>query len=94
MERCDEAGVPSEDGTFVAVQCRASCAPVNGRNAVTVWMWARSVGGEWGGWNEISGGAAVIPGFESMVSYEVELEARDLLGGRKTVRCLRWGWRW
>ena len=87
VERCDEAGAASEDGTFVAVQCRAACAPVNGRNTVTVWMRSRPMGGIWGGWTEIPSGGAVVPGFESMVSYEVELEARDLLGGRKTVRC-------
>ena len=87
VDRCREDGTPSADGTSICVLCTAECAPINGRNSVTVRMRTRQAGGQWGGYNTLENGVvSVWPGFAATASYEVEIEVCDALGGRKTVR--------
>lgn len=87
VERCREDGTPFADGTSISVLCTAECAPINGRNSVTVRMRARQAGGQWSGYNTLENGvASVWPGFAAAASYEVEIEVCDALGGRKTVQ--------
>lgn len=84
--RSNSSGTADESGTYVAVMCSAGCAPVGGRNKVTVRVRTRPVNGSWGSYTTLTNGVQmVLSGYSEKTSYEVELSATDDLGETKTV---------
>ncbi len=88
VSRCGADGTGNGSGEHAAVLCEAVCSDIGGRNAVSVRLRSRAVGGAWSGYTPlVSGETRVIGGFLKTASYEVELSAVDSLGEEKTVRC-------
>ena len=84
--RCTAQGSASAGGTYAAVSAAASFAALEGRNSLTLRSRSRSVGGAWSGYTAlVPGETAVLPGFDTAVSYQVEVEALDALGESRTV---------
>lgn len=84
--RADEGGNADGGGTFCAVSAAAQCSAVDGHNTLTLRCRYRAVDGAWSGYTSLTAGAAaVLPGFDTAVSYQVEVEALDALGGSRTV---------
>lgn len=84
--RCTESGAADDEGLCCAVEAAAEGAALGGHNTLTLRCRYRAVGGGWSGYTPLTPGAVtVLPGFALAVSYEVEVEAVDALGGRRTV---------
>lgn len=84
--RCSSQGVADSAGQYAAVSAVADCADVGGRNTLTLRCRYRAVGGAWSGYTPLtSGEVTVLPGFDISTSYEVEVEAGDTVGEKRTV---------
>lgn len=84
--RCGEDGSADAAGTCAAVRAAASFAALEGRNSLTLRCRSRAVDGGWSGYTALAAGeVTVLPGFNTAVSYEVEVEAVDALGERRSV---------
>lgn len=85
--RCDESGEEDEEGTYLRCQAQAECAALDGRNAVTMTVRFRPVGGSWSGAISLPNNTEtqIAQGLDGSVSYEVEITARDSLGSCRTV---------
>ena len=84
--RADGSGSASGSGTCAAVTASAAFSPVEGRNALTLRMRYRAVGGTWSGYTTLTAGeVTVLPGFAVSTSYQVEVEAIDTVGESRTV---------
>ncbi len=88
VTRCDADGVPADDGAYLKVWCKASCADVESRNTVKVRARYRPMGGGWSGYTTLSSGVKKLlgGGLAATASYEVELSAVDTVGSVRTVR--------
>ena len=88
VTRCDADGVPADDGAYLKVWCKASCADVESRNTVKVRARYRPMGGDWSGYTTLSSGVKKLlgGGLAATASYEVELSAVDTVGSVRTVR--------
>ena len=86
--RADAGGAALGDGTYLAVRAAGQTASsVGGRNTVSVGCRLRAAGGTFGAETALVDGALTIlhPPLAANTSYEVEVFARDTLGGRKSV---------
>ena len=88
VTRCDADGVPVDDGAYLKVWCKASCADVESRNTVKVRARYRPMGGGWSGYTTLSSGVKKLlgGGLAATASYEVEVSAVDTVGSARTVR--------
>ena len=81
VKRCDSLGNEDEEGTYICVQVTATYSDLNGRNAATLRVRTRSVGGAWSGYTTILDGTLNVMGtFAIERSYEVEISIADSVG--------------
>ncbi|MBO4854044.1 MAG: hypothetical protein J5482_02715 [Oscillospiraceae bacterium] len=86
--RCNAQGEASGEGVYLAVRAAGQTASsIGGRNTVSVGCRLRAAGGTFGAETTLADNTLTIlhPPLAVHTSYEVELFARDALGGRKTV---------
>ena len=88
VTRCDADGVPADDGAYLKVWCKASCADVESRNTVKVRARYRPMGGDWSGYTTLVNGAETVVGggLAADAAYEAEVSAVDTVGSVRTVR--------
>lgn len=81
VKRSDSLGNESEEGTYICAQATAAYSDLNGRNAATLRVRTRSVGGQWSGYTTILDGSLNVLGtFAIERSYEVEISIADSVG--------------
>ena len=85
--RCDDQGQETDEGAYLRVLCTAECSELDGRNALTVRVRYRPVGGQYGGYVLLQNGvtATIGGGLDSHTAYEVELSAVDTVGTERTI---------
>lgn len=85
--RSDGVGNETENGTCLWVRMQGECAPLDGRNTLTLRARFRPKGGRWGSYTTLTDGVAaqIGGGLSSTSVYEVELSAVDALGLSKTL---------
>ena len=84
--RADSSGVADGAGSCAAVSAAADCADIGGHNDLQLRCRYRAVGGAWSGYTALADGeVTVLHGFDISTSYEVEVEAADTVGEKRTV---------
>lgn len=84
--RSDEDGTENESGSCIWAMCTAEYSAI-GSNALTLRARFRPVGGTYGSYTVIANGKAtqIGSGLSATTTYEVEIEASDTLGNKRTV---------
>lgn len=85
--RSDANGTENDAGTYVAVNAKADYASVGGRNTLTLRVRSKESDAGWGDtYTTLTADRVnVLSGFAESRSYEVEVSAKDAVGGEKTV---------
>ena len=82
--RCTADGLEDASGAYLKLTASAACAPLGGRNQVSLRYRSRRADGLFGSWAAFQSGA-VLPGYEISRSYQVEILALDLLGNSRSI---------
>lgn len=85
--RSKENGTEDDAGTYAAVNAKADYASVGGKNSLTLRVRSKESDAGWGDtYTTLTADRVnVLPGFAESKSYEVEVSAKDAVGGEKTV---------
>ena len=85
--RCDDQGVETDSGAYLRVQMSGDCAPVGGRNTMTMKARFRRTGKSWNSRKTVAaeGSTLLSSALNAKYTYEVELSVTDTLGSSKSV---------
>lgn len=83
--RCTAAGVEDRGGTYIKLTMAATCSSIGNRNSVSLRYRYKTAAGSFSGWSALTSGD-IVAGFPADTTYVVELQAKDAIGGEKTIQ--------